>query len=58
MCRFTKLPRREGSCEGVILVKLKKKLSFKGHLHFELVRLHKVGATLEYLQRVNPLYYV
>ena len=52
----TQLPR-EGSCEGVILVKLKKKFSFKGHLLFEPVRPHRVRATLEYLLRVNPLYY-
>ena len=48
---------REGSCEEVILLKLKKKLSFKGNVSFESVRTYKVRAALEHLQRVNPLYY-
>ena len=49
---------QEGICEKVILVKLKKQLTFKGHVYFEPVRSYKVRAVLEYLQRVNPLYYV
>ena len=31
--------------------------NFKGHFHFEPIRPHKIGAALEYLGRVNPLYY-
>ena len=47
---------REANCEEVILVKLKKKLLFKGQLYFEPVRQQRVRAALEVLQRVNPLY--
>ena len=47
---------REGNCEEVILVKLKRKLSFKGHVYFEPVRSQRVRAALEFLQKVNPLY--
>ena len=46
---------REGNCEEVILVKLKRKLSFKGHVYFEPVRPQRVRAALEFLQKVNPL---
>ena len=35
---------REGNCEEFILVKLKKKLSFKVHVYFEPVRPQKVRA--------------
>ena len=45
------------SCEEASLVKLKKELSFKGHMYFEPIRPHKVKAAPEYLQRVNPLCY-
>ena len=48
---------REGSCEEIILVNLKKKFSVKGHVYFEPVRPHKVTAALAYLQRINPLYH-
>ena len=47
---------REGNCEEVILFKLKRKLSFKGHVYFELVRPQRARAALEFLQKVNPLY--
>ena len=49
----TELPREE-SYEEIIIVK---KFSFKGHVYSQPVRSHKVKAALEYLQRVNPLYY-
>ena len=48
---------REGSCEEVILLKLRKKLYFKGQIYFEQVMPQKVRATLKYLHRVNPLYH-
>ena len=48
---------REGNCEEVILVKLKRKLSFKRHVYFEPVRPQTVRAALEFLQKVNPPYY-
>ena len=57
---WTQLPR-EGicqECEEVILVKLKKKLSFKGNVYLESIRSHKVRAALEDQQRTNPLNYV
>ena len=47
---------REGNCEEVILVKLKRKLFFKGHVYFEPARPQRVRATSEFLQKVNPLY--
>ena len=47
---------RERNCEEVIPVKLKRKLSFKGQVYFEPVRLQRVRAALEFLQKVNPLY--
>ena len=47
---------REGNCKEVILVKLKRKLSFKGYVYFEPVRPQRVRAALEFLQKVNPLY--
>ena len=50
------LPRK-GNCEEVILVKLKKKLSCKGHVYFEPVRPQRIRAAFEHLQRVNPLYH-
>lgn len=53
---FNQLPR-EGNCEEVILAKLKNKLYFKDHVYFEPLRLQKVRAALEYLQRLNPLYH-
>ena len=47
---------RGGKCEEVILVKLKRKLYFKGHVYFEPVRPQRVRAALEFLRKVNPLY--
>ena len=47
---------RERNCEEVIPVKLKRKLSFKGQVYFEPVRLQRVRAALEFLQKVNPIY--
>ena len=47
---------QEGNCVEVILVKLKRKLSFKGHVCSEPVRPQRVRAVLEFLQKVNPLY--
>ena len=43
----------EGNCEKVILVKLKRKLSFKRHVYFEPVRLQRDRTALEFLQKVN-----
>ena len=47
---------REGNCEEVTLVKLKRKLPFKGHVYFDPVLSQRVRAVLEFLQKVNPLY--
>ena len=47
---------REGNCEEVILVKIKRKLSFKEHVYFEAVRPQRVRAGLEFPQNVNLLY--
>ena len=43
---------REGNCEKVILVKLKRKLSFKGYVYFEPVRPQRVRAGSEFLQKL------
>ena len=40
---------RPADSDGVVLVKLKRKLEFKGHAYFESVRLHFVEITLNYL---------
>ena len=42
----------------IILVTLKRKSSFKGHVYFEPVCPQSVRAALEFLQKVNPLYQV
>ena len=52
---FNHLPR-ERNCEEAILVKLKRKIAFKGHVYFEPVRSQRVRAALEFLKNVNPLY--
>lgn len=46
------------SCEndGIILVKLKRKLEFKGHVYFESVRPDIVNNGLQYLKGNNPFY--
>ena len=52
---YNHLPR-ERNCEEAILVKLKRKIAFKGHVYFEPVRPQRVRAALEFLKNVNPLY--
>ena len=47
---------QEVNCEEVVLLKLKRKLSFKVHVYFEPVHPQRVRAALEFLQNVNPLY--
>ena len=42
--------------EKIILVKLKKKLHFKGHAYFEPVSRQKICHILLYLKKLNPLY--
>ena len=49
------LPRGIDS-SGLIIVKLKKKLSFRGHVLFENVRPDLVKAALHYLKENNMLY--
>ena len=41
---------------GLIFVKLKRKLSFKGHVIFESVSPDKIKCALEYLRACNPFY--
>ena len=48
---YNHLPR-EKNCKKVILVKLKRKLSFKGYVYFELVRPQRVRDGLEFLQKL------
>ena len=49
------LPRSSHS-SGILLVKLKKKIEFKGHVYFEPVSPEKVRSALLYLKVNNPLY--
>ena len=49
------LPQKR-NCEEVILVKLKRKLSFQGHIYFQPARPQRVRPALEFLQKVTPLY--
>ena len=49
------LPQKR-NCEEVSLVKLKRKLSFQGHIYFQPARPQRVRPALEFLQKVSPLY--
>ena len=49
------LPRGADS-NGLIMVKLKKKIIYRGHVFFEPVRPDIVQRVLEYLKENNPLY--
>lgn len=49
------LPNGSDSC-GIVMVKLKRKLAFRGHVFFEPVRPDKVFEALVYLQANNVLY--
>ena len=50
------LPRSPDN-NGLIFLKLKKKLAYRGHVLFEAVRPEKVNSFLQYLKYVNRLYY-
>ena len=41
---------------GLVVVKLKQKLNYRGHLHFEAVHAESVHMALKYLKENNPLY--
>ena len=47
---------RPSSDSGIIMVKLKKKLQYKGHQYFQAVRPSHIVAGLQWLQSNNPLY--
>ena len=49
------LPRAPDS-SGIILLKLKRKLQFKGHVYFQAVRPNLILNALHWLQANNPLY--
>jgi len=49
------LPRAPES-SGIILLKLKRKLQFKGHVYFQAVRPNLILNALHWLQANNPLY--
>ena len=53
---FLTLPRPSGSSPSVILVKLKKKLSFSGHVYFEPVIPERIYSALSYLKSNNKFY--
>lgn len=47
---------RPADCNGLILIKLKRKLMYNGHVYFEPVRPQVLSDVLEYLKLNNPLY--
>ena len=47
---------RPSSDSGIIMVKLKRKLQYKGHQYFQAVRPSYIAAALQWLQMNNPLY--
>ncbi|XP_078375419.1 uncharacterized protein LOC144658809 isoform X2 [Oculina patagonica] len=49
------LPRPPDS-SGIIMIKLKRKLQFRGHVYFQAVRPQVILHALSWLQRNNPLY--
>ena len=49
------LPRAPES-SGIILLKLKRKLQFKGHVYFQAVRPNLILNALHWLRANNPLY--
>ena len=49
------LPRPHGS-SGIIMLKIKRKLQFRGHVYFQAVRPEVVLHALQWLQRNNELY--
>jgi hypothetical protein len=52
----TKVLPRPVSDADIISVKLKRKLNYKGHVNFKVVRTSKVKSALGYLRQHNPLY--
>ena len=50
------LPRQADS-NGIIIVKLKRKLQYRGHVYFESVRPNFILRFLQYLKLNNPLYH-
>ena len=57
MKQFVPLFPRPSSDSGIIMVKLKRKLQYKGHQYFQAVRPSYVVAGLQWLQPNNPLYH-
>ena len=49
------LPRPPDS-SGIIMLKLKRKLQFRGHVYFQAVRPRVIETALQWLQSNNPLY--
>ena len=52
----TKILPRGADSNGIITVKLKRKLAYNGHAHFQAIRPENVQAALEFLKANNPLY--
>ena len=52
-CRILPRPPERS---GIILLKLKRKLEFRGHVYFQAVRPQLIHAVLTWLQMNNPLY--
>ena len=42
---------------GIIMLKLKRKLQFRGHIYFQAVRPQLIKNALNWLKQNNPLYY-
>ena len=52
---FKSLPRNEDS-NRIILVKLKRNVDYRGHVHFEPVKIRTIESLLSYLKANNHLY--
>ena len=50
------LPRPPDS-SGIIMLKLKRKLQFRGHVYFQAVRPEVINVALNWLKLNNPLYH-
>ena len=48
---------RPADCNGIVIVKRKRKLQYRGHVYFESVRPDIIFRLLQYLKVNNALYY-
>ena len=53
---ITNILQHVADSHGIAIVKLKRKLSFRGHVYFEAVCPESINQALLYLKKYNPLY--